>query len=126
ARGLPLEFWDDVKKVAFARKIEPVPLKIVAMSTHAHALSLGTLSLVVTALALGTRLASGTRRARGFVGGMVAVTGVALLFDLGSWWLARSSDLFVYLIAGSGTVYSVGTGLLIGLILVDLWWPKKR
>lgn len=120
ARALPLEFWDDVKKVAFARKIEPVPVKIVAMSTHAHALSLGALSLMVMVLALGTRLP------RTLIGWLVAATGLALLVDISSWWLARGADVFIYLIAGAGSVYSFGTGLLIVLIMADVWWPRKR
>jgi len=119
ARALPLEFWDDVKKVAFARKIEPVPVKIVAMSTHAHALSLGALSIVVTLLACGTS------RLRGLTNLLLGVVGVALLCDIGSWWLAREADAFVYLIVGAGAVYNGGTALLILLILLDLWLPKK-
>lgn len=120
ARALPLEFWDDVKKVAFARKIEPVPVKIVAMSTHAHALSLATLSIVVSLLACATRLP------RGLISLLIGLTGLALMFDIASWWLAREADVFVYLIVGAGAVYNAGTALLILLITLDLWLPSKR
>lgn len=120
ARALPLEFWDDVKKVAFARKIEPVPDKIKAMSTHAHALSLATLSLVVSFMACATRLP------RGLIGILVGLTGLALMADIGSWWLAKQADVFVYVIVGAGGVYNGGTALLVVLITLDMWLPKGR
>lgn len=117
ARALPLETWDDVKKVAFARNINPNPVKVIAASSHAHALSMGALSLVLALLALASSLP------RSLCGALVGLTGLALVADLASWWLARHSDLFVPVIAIAGVLYNAGTLLLILLLLADLWRP---
>lgn len=119
-RKLPLENWEDVKKVAFSRQINPVPLQIVAVSTHTHALSLATLSTVVFALALLTRWP------RALVGVMAGVCGVALFADIASWWLARLSADWVAMTAVAGAAYSGLTAMLLLLVLLDLWWPAKR
>lgn len=120
ARAVPLDYWDDVKRIAFSREIEPVPLKITAVSTHTHALSLGSMSLVLAGLALLTSLP------RRLTGTLVMLTGLALVVDIASWWAARSSPIFVDVIIGAGSLYAGGTVLLILLILLDLWLPKKR
>jgi hypothetical protein len=120
ARRLPLENWDDVKKAAFARKIDPVPLSIVAISTHTHAIALATLSFVVFGLSMGTRWP------RGLVGGLMALAGLGLMLDIAGWWLARLDDRWVFAIAGGGGAFQAGLTLLLVLVLVDLWWPARR
>lgn len=120
AKALPLDYWDDVKKIAFSRKIDPTPPKIIAMSTHAHALSLGTMSLVLAAFGLATMMP------RRLIGALVCFSGLGLAGDIGSWWLARNSDLFVPLIAASGGIYSFCTVLLILLVAIDLWLPRPK
>lgn len=118
ARALPLETWDDVKKLAFARNINPAPKKVIAASSHAHALAMGTMTLMLGALGFASRLP------RTAVGGLVGVTGVALLADVGSWWLAPYADAFVYVIAASGFAYNGGSVALILLLIADLWLPR--
>ncbi len=119
AKAIPLDTWDDVKKVAFARSVSPNPVKVIAASTHAHALSLGALSLVLAILACASSLP------RALSGILIGLTGLALLADVSSWWLARESDAFVRVIAGAGFLYNAGTALLILLVLADLWRPGK-
>jgi hypothetical protein len=120
ARAIPLEYWDDIKRLAFSREIAPVPLKITAVSTHTHALSLGTMSLLLAGLAIMTSFP------RWLAGGLVMFTGLALMVDIASWWGARTSVIFVDVIMVAGTIYAAGTTLLILLIFLDLWLPKKR
>lgn len=118
ARATPLDYWDDVKRIAYSREIRPTPAKITAMSMHAHALSLGTMSIVVAALALGTSLP------RRLMNGLIGLTGLALAADLAAWWLAREYAAFVSVIIGAGAVYNIGSALLMLLILADLWLPR--
>lgn len=113
-----LDYWDDVKKVAFAVKIEPVPVKIVAMSAHAHALSMAPLTVVVGLLALATAFP------RRITGGLLGFAGVALAVDLGAWWLARMDDRWVYIIAAAGGVYNAAMVLMVLVTLIELWRPR--
>lgn len=120
ARKIPLKFFDDVKRQAFAKNIQPTDIKILAASTHTHALALGTLSLVLGALTIGTRFS------RGLGSLLVGVAGVALLVDIGAWWLARDNQAWVSAILVAGPAYAISTGLSCLLVLADLWLPKSR
>lgn len=113
-----LDYWDDVKKVAFAVKIEPVPTKIVAMSAHAHALSMAPLTVVVGLLALATTFP------RRLTGGLLGIAGIALAVDLAAWWLARMDDRWVYAIAAAGGLYNAAMALMVLVTLIELWRPK--
>lgn len=117
---LRLDTLDQVRKVAFGRKVNPNPENIVVMSMHAHALSLGTLSVVIGALLWATRLP------RGLTGLILAVNGLALPIDLASWHLARKTEAFVDVIVAAGTVYNATVVLILLLVLADLWWPRRR
>lgn len=119
ARAVPLEFFDDVKRVAFSRDVSPADVKVLAASTHTHAISLAVLSIVTGALLLGTRLP------RSAVGAAVLVIGVSLLADLGGWWLARRGAGWVYVIAAGGSVYVIASTLALLAVLADLWWPRR-
>ena len=120
SQGIPsLEYFDDIKSISFSREVEPTPVKILAASTHAHALSMSVQGMMVLFLALLT--AWPTRR----IGWICALMGLGLMGDIGGWWLARYSPSFVMLIMVSGAAYSVGQATLIGSILLDLWRGKK-
>ena len=71
-------------------------------------------------------MACATRLPRGLIGILVGLTGLALMADIGSWWLAKQADVFVYVIVGAGGVYNGGTALLVLLITLDMWLPKGR
>jgi hypothetical protein len=114
-----LDHFDDVKTLAFSQRILPTPRAVLAASTHAHALSLATLSLVVAALLWGTRWP------RRWVSAAIGTTGVALLCDIGGWWVAREVAGASTLVAAAGAVYNVGTALLLAAVLVDLWRPVR-
>ncbi len=115
---LPLEFWDDVKKVAFAQELDPVPLDILVVTTHTHGLSLPLVTLLAAGLFLLTRW---PRRVRH---GVFLAAGLGLFLDLGGWWLARETSAGVFLILGAGAVYGTAmAGALFGT-LADLWLPR--
>ena len=115
-----LATWGEVSKLAFSHRIEPLPVKVLAASTHAHALSLAPLSIVLVALLFATRFG------RRFAGGLCAVSGVALLADLGGWWLARSMEGLAGLIATAGILFAIACAVSILLIFADLWLPRKN
>ena len=119
-KPLALDYWDDVKKVAISRQINPAPTNIKANSTHAHAPSMATMSV---ALAL---LLAMTRWWRVLTGLLVAATGVGLLADIAGWWLASESANFAYMIVAGGATYSIATALQLLLIFADLWLPGGR
>lgn len=115
-----LEYWEDVSRIAFSKRIEPVPVKILAASTHAHALSLAAMSLAIGALLYVTRFPSWLRS------GLCGLAGAALLADLSAWWLARSSPVWTRAIVAAGAAYALATALSLALVFAELWLPRRR
>lgn len=120
ARQIPLDYWDDVRKYAYARSVPATPREIIIMSMHAHAPAMGTMSIAVALLALLSAFP------RWMTGGLVGLMGVSLLADLVSWLLAREHEAFVYVIVGAGGVYDLSTALLLLLVIAELWRPRTR
>src|SRR5262249_44383221 len=124
---LPLEFWDDVAKVAFSKRIDPVPVEILALSTHVHALTLPLVAALAGALALAT---SWPRR---LVRALVCLGCVGLFVDLASWWLARadlpalaaiSGPFHVRLLVAGGSLFGGALALQLALVVLDLAIPR--
>ena len=112
---IPLEYFDDVKKLAFSRDVSPVGEEILLASMHTHALGMGTLSLILIGLALATRFSSR------LVGFLTATCGLGLLVDLSGWFLARGNADFVVLIVGGGALWMVSSVVLALIALVEMW-----
>jgi hypothetical protein len=120
ARTVPLDYWDDVKARAFSRRVAPADVKILAASTHTHALALGTLLAVVGAMAWCTRWRAG------LVSGLCLLASGGLLIDLASWWLARPVEGFVLGVLVGGAAFAVATTLLLLLVLGEVLLPARR
>lgn len=120
ARAIPLDQWEDVKKVAFSKQLSPTPTRVLIISTHAHALALGTLGLVLAGMLMLSRWPAG------LVNGLILLTGLGLLADIGGWWVAQKSMAGVYMLIAGGGVFNACTGLILVLLLADLWLPKRR
>lgn len=116
---VPLDYWDDVAKLAFSREVSPVATEILVASAHTHALAMGVLSILVGLLALATRWPPA------LAGALFGLNGLALLADLSAWFLARDSAAFVPLIAASGAAWMGTSALLLALILLELWMPGE-
>ncbi|MCW5755253.1 MAG: hypothetical protein KIT24_11155 [Phycisphaeraceae bacterium] len=101
-------------------QIQPVSMTILALSTHTHALSLAVLAMVLWGLTLMTRWP-------GLVSGaLLAVMGIGLAVDIGSWWLARDHAAWAWGIAIGGAAFNGAVGLSGLMILLDLWLPGGR
>ncbi|MFT4540233.1 MAG: hypothetical protein ACI841_000129 [Planctomycetota bacterium] len=116
--SIPLEYWDDVKRVAFSRDIQPTPTEILTTSTHAHAIALATIALIIVLLLQMTRCSEKFKSLTG------ACIGIGLAGDLSSWWFAREAASFVYAIVACGTLFAAGIGLASLLIILDMWKPS--
>jgi hypothetical protein len=115
-----LDTIERVRTLANSKQVNRNPDNVIIASMHAHSLALSTLSIALLALLCATRLP------RGVVSILAALHGLGLLADISSWWLARQSEPFVYVIAGAGWVYN-GTLVLIALlIMIDLWRPLRQ
>ena len=117
---VPLEYWDDVAKVAFSRSVEPVPKEILITSLHTHALSLALVSLAALFLLLSTRWPQAIQ------GLLAALSGIGLLVDLVSQLAARQSEFFVWGIAGGGGLWGLTTVVALLAVLLDLWLPARH
>lgn len=120
AAAIRLASMENVKKVAFGKKVNPNPVKIVAASMHAHAPALGMLGIVLAGLTWMTRLQ------RGVAAGMIGLMGLALAMDFSCWWLARTYEPAVWGIVVGGAVSNGIMGLMTVLVVVDAWWPRGR
>lgn len=117
---VPLEYWDDIEKVAYSREIEPLPTEIVVASTHTHALSMAWIGIVLVLL-LGR-----TRFSRAPAGALSLGLGLGLALDLGGWWLARFSGAWAPAVAVGGALFGVSAALAALLVLAELWLPARR
>lgn len=118
--SLYLDYWDDVNAVAFSRNIDPTPVEILLISTHTHALALGTLGVALIGLL------AGVTRGRFVARGLALLIGVGLLVDVGSWWLARLDAMWVYTIIVGGATFAGASGLACLHVLIDMWLPGGR
>ncbi len=117
--GWPLHNLEGVKKIAYEKRIDPPPLQILTKSTHAHAISLATMSVALGALLVLTRWP------RSIIGVLIGVAGAGLLMDIGGWWIARKYAAAVYMIMAGGAAYSATNALTLVAIFLELWLPKR-
>lgn len=120
APKIPLEFWDDVRVLSISRDIQPVDRKILAASTHTHALSLAMLAIVVGGLSVMTSWP------RMLINLIALATCAGLLLDIASWWLAGEHVLFARVIVVAGAVFNAGLVLQCVLVLADLCMPAPK
>lgn len=119
ARAVPLDYWTDVKPLAFSKEILPTDVKLMATSSHAHTLALSTLCLVLACM-LGM-----TRWPRGMNGVLALAMGLGLLVDMGSWWITREHGQFAYAIVIGGFVFAAGVVLSSLAILFEIMLPER-
>ena len=116
---LPLEFWDDVKKVVFPTVIDPVPTPILVASAHAHLLALATLSIGMLALLWATRFGATLKS------WLTLGLCLGLLADFAAQWLARGSVEYVFVMIAAGGAYVVISGVILLIAALELWVPSS-
>ncbi|MGP1347968.1 MAG: hypothetical protein ACTS3F_15035 [Phycisphaerales bacterium] len=114
---VPLEYWDDVRSIAYSIDVRPNDRKIVAASLHAHAPSMAIIMLVLAGLALLTRFP------HALTGAILTASSLGLLADLSGQWLARDNSAWVTAIVGGGVVYAAGTAMLALMVVAGCWLP---
>jgi len=95
--------------------LAPTGLKKLVHITHAHILAIPVFTLIVGAMFLMTGLPNGVKLILG------PLPMLAVIADVGSWWLARFVEPFIYVIAASGAVFGAAYGLQILCILASMW-----
>lgn len=121
AKSVPLDYWDDIKPIAFSKDIQPGSLKVLVASAHAHSLSLATLAVVLGVLLFMTRVP------RGVSGALTACMGAGLLIDIACWFIARQAAGAAYLVVIAGAVFNGACGLSAFIVLIDaVRGPSRR
>lgn len=115
-----LEYWDNVRDVAFSRDISPVDTEILLASTHTHAIALATITIVIAGLMLFTSWPGYLRS------GLGLLAALGLSFDLAAWWLARDAAGMVWAIVAGGGVYALSMGVMMVAVVADLWMPGRH
>lgn len=119
ANTFPLDTWDDVRAIAASREVNPTDPKKLAISIHAHALSLGVMAVVVGGMFLCTAWP------RGVAGWFVLLSSAGLLIDFAAQMLARAWEPAFWLIIAGGGVYNVLTAVMILGVAVDVVRPSR-
>jgi hypothetical protein len=87
--------------------------------THAHILTIPVFTLLVGVLFLMTGFGPVVK----FL--LAPLPMLAVMADIGSWWLARYSEPFIYVIAAAGAVFGATYALQILGILLSMWFGRK-
>ncbi len=116
---VPLEYWDDIQKLADSKDIQPAGIDIIATSQHVHAPMMAIVMLVLGMLCALTRFSNR------LIGVIVFIAGFGLLIDMAGWWITREFASFAYVIVLGGGLYAIGTTLISCLILLDCLLPSR-
>ena len=100
--------------------VRPMPLEVLANSTHTHALGMSAIGIALSLLALLTSWP------RVIVGAVIGLTGVGLALDISGWWITRAVSDWAYVVIAGGAAYTGGLSLLGVLVLADLCMPGPR
>jgi hypothetical protein len=119
AKTIPLDYWDDVKTIAFSKDIQPGSLKVLVASAHAHSLSLATLAAVLALLLFATRVP------RSVSALLIAAMGAGLFIDIACWFLARRFAGATYLVVLAGAAFNGACGVSASAVLIDVLRPRK-
>ncbi len=95
--------------------LAPTNIKKLVHITHAHILAIPVFTLLVGVLFLMTGFSEKIKLI------LAPLPMLAVLLDIGSWWLARFVEPFIYVIAASGALFGAAFALQILAILASMW-----
>lgn len=111
----------DTKTEKGRRTLQPqYDMPRLILISHIHMLSIPMFTLLVGFLFAGVRGPSLLRNA------ILPLPMLALISDFGGWWLARATDMGVFLIMAGGAVFGVAFGLQLLWLTVDMWRPVRQ
>lgn len=116
---VPLEFFDDITRVAIAREVFPNSRQIVAASIHAHAPSMSVIMMVLAIMAFCT---PAPRRLTGMV---LFIGAIGLAMDFAGQWLARDIAQMSWAVTIGGAASAAATTILALLSFIGLWLPGR-
>ncbi len=119
AKTMPLDYWDDLRPLTASRDVKPVDVKVLAISIHAHALTLAIIALGVGALLCLTRWP------RTLVGLLCTVASAGLLADFAGQIAARQFANAHWLIITGGAAFNLLLAGAIILICLDVVLPRQ-
>ncbi len=100
-------------------QLAPIGRPELVQITHVHMLAIPVFTLIVGGLFLFTGLPTRLRAV------VAPLPMLVLCADFASWWLARSIEPFVYVIAAAGAVFGVAFGFQILCVCYSLWLGKR-
>jgi hypothetical protein len=99
--------------------LAPTSTKKLVHITHAHILSIPVFTMLIGCLFLLTGFSARVKLV------LAPLPMLAVILDIGSWWLARFAEPFIYVIAASGAVFGAAYALQILGILGSMWLSKR-
>jgi len=99
--------------------LAPTSLRDLVLTTHLHILTIPVFTLIVGTLFLLTGLPSKVKLVLG------PLPMLAVCCDIGSWWLARPFEPFIYVIAAAGAVFGASFGAQVLCVAGSLWFGRR-
>lgn len=117
---VPLARWEDVAPLLSEKVLKATPKKIKILSMHTHALTMGTIGIVLGLLAIATRWPRFIASLPLFIGG------VGVLIDVACWIPSADNPALITGIIVGGAMYTTGAALSFVLALADMWLPGGK
>ena len=89
------------------------------LHSHQHMLSIPMFTLAVGLMFMLTRTPHMLKSI------LLPLPMLAAVVDFAAWWLARTSDVWTYAIAGAGAVFGISLAIQIAAVVIDLWRPVR-
>jgi hypothetical protein len=103
-----------------ARRVGPQSAQRLILVSHVHMLSIPVFTLITSLLMMLTHVRPGIR------GPLVCIPMLTLVVDFTGWWVARSWPATIWLIAGSGPLYSVTYAAQLFTVFASMWFGRRR